>query len=100
MDGWLGEWMDGWTDGWCPYPGQDEIHLQLGHPSAQARPDSEPERHRPKRVLLGLFLRAAEPPLRLEDVRVGEYPLVVGHAVVAQVEQRLKETTPRVLNQR
>lgn len=80
-----------------PYPGQDEIHLQLGHPSAQTRPDSESERHRRERVLLGLILRAAEPSLRLEDVRVGEYLLVVGHAVVAQVEERLRETTAYVM---
>lgn len=86
-------WMDGWTEGWWPYPGQDEIHLQLGHPSAQTRPDSESERHRPEWVLLGLFLRAAEPSLRLEDVWVGEYLLIMGHAVVAQVEERLRETT-------
>ena len=75
----------------CSYPGQDKVHLQLGHPSAQTRPDSKAKRHRAERVLLGLVLRSPEPPLRLEGVRLRENVLVVGHAVVAEMEQRLRE---------
>lgn len=83
--------------GWCKdagvrenaHPGQQQVHLQLGHASAQTRPHSEPEGDRPKRVLLGLVLPPPQPSLRLEEVGVGEDVLVVGHAVVAQVEQRL-----------
>lgn len=71
------------------HPGQDEIHLQLGHTPPQTRPHAEPERHRTEGVLLGFLLFSSQPPLRLEDAGVGEDGLVVGHAVVAQVEQRL-----------
>lgn len=72
------------------YPRQEEIHLQLGHPSAETRPDSKPKRHRAKWVLLGLVLRSSEPSLGLEGVGVGENILVIGHTVVAEVEQRLR----------
>lgn len=73
------------------HPGQEEVHLQLGHASAQTRPHSEPKGHRPERVLLGLLFSCSQPPFRLEDVGVGEDGLIVGHAVVAQVEERLWE---------
>lgn len=75
----------------CSYPGQEQVHLQLGHPSAQTRPDPKAERHRAERVLLGFVLRSPEPPLRLEGERLRENILIVGHAVVAEVEQRLRE---------
>lgn len=75
--------------GWCSNPGQEEIHLKLSHPSAQTRPDSKTEWHRPEWVLLGILLCSSEPSLRLEDVGVRENILIVGHTVVAQVEQRL-----------
>lgn len=78
------------------YPGQEQIHLQLGHPAPQTRPDPKPERHRPERVLLGLLLRPPEPALRPEGVRVREDVLVEGHGVVTQVEQRLRETSAGV----
>lgn len=71
------------------YPRQEEIHLQLGYPSAETRPDSKPKRHWAKRVLLGLVLCSSEPSLGLEGVGVGENILVIGHTVVAEVEQRL-----------
>lgn len=77
------------------YPGQEQVHLQLGHPAPQARPDPEPERHRAERVLLGLVVRSSEPALRLEGVRVREDAVVVGHGVVAQVEQRLRVNTEK-----
>lgn len=75
------------------YPGQEQIHLQLSHPPAQTRPDPKAEWHRPERVLLGLLLRHSEPALWQEGVGVRENVLIIGHSVVAQVEQRLREMT-------
>lgn len=43
--------------------------------------------------MLGLILPSSEPALRQEGVRVGENILIIGHGVVAQVEQRLREET-------
>lgn len=71
------------------YPEHEEIHLQLSHPSAQTRPDSKTEWHRPEWVLLGLLLCSPEPTLWLEGVGLREDVLIIGHAVVAQVEQCL-----------
>lgn len=71
------------------HPGQEQVHLQLGHASAQTRPHAKPKRYRPERVLLGFLFSSSEPSFRLEDVGVGEDVLIVGHAVVAQVEERL-----------
>ena len=73
----------------CSYPGQEQIHLQLSHPSAQTRPDPKTEWHRPERVQLVLLVGSSEPALWHEGVRVGENILIIGHTVVAQVEQRL-----------
>lgn len=73
------------------HPGQKEVHLKFSHPPTETRPDPESEGHRPERVMLGLVVCSPEPALREEGVRVGENVLVVGHGVVAQVEESLRE---------
>lgn len=44
-------------------------------------------------MLLGFILPSSEPALRQEGVGVGENILIIGHSVVAQMEQRLREKT-------
>lgn len=69
-------------------PRHGEIHLQLSQPSAQTCPRSKTKRHRSERVL-GPLLSSSEPALWPEGVGFREDVLIVGDAIVAQVEQRL-----------
>ena len=75
-----------------PHPGQQEVHLQLGHAAPQTRPGPEAERDGAEGVHAGLLLRATQPALGQEGVRIGEDLLIVGRRVVTQVKQRLRTT--------
>lgn len=77
------------TTGTFPYPGQEQVHLQLSHPPAQTSPYAKTKRQRPKRVLAGFVLRPPDPALWQEGVRIREDVLIVRHGVVAEVEESL-----------
>lgn len=74
-----------------PHPRQNQIHLELRDPAANAA--SHPEAEGDAAEGAGPLVSIAEPPLRPEGERLGEGVLVMADGIVRKCESGLKNNS-------